>query len=314
MRFARDHQAPYAIQMSLGLEFEPVTNLLVRASYLRVKGVHLGSFFNVNQPEPSGQVTVHDSNGNAGLKNTFFAGPGIPGTRDPSFGIYFEADSRWNSVSDSLLLNLDRRFSDHFGFGISYTWSKGIDDGPNPSFVLMPQDIARFDLERALSADHVAHRFVANSTIEGPTGLHPVVNDFQFGFIIALRTPHFFTKFAGFDANGDIFGNNDRVGIEPRNTFEGDSLQSFDVRVSRSFNLSEDLKLQLIAEMFNAFNRVNVRFFNTVYGAADFCPVGGPAICGPGPFFTEGSPNPRYATERAVNNPRQVQLALRLTF
>ena len=96
MRFARDHQAPYAIQMSLGLEFEPVTNLLVRASYLRVKGVHLGSFFNVNQPEPSAQVTVHDSNGNAGLKNTFFAGPGIPGTRDPSFGIYFEADSRWN--------------------------------------------------------------------------------------------------------------------------------------------------------------------------------------------------------------------------
>ena len=41
-RFARDHQAPYAIQMSLGFEFEPLRDLSVSATYLRVKGVHLG--------------------------------------------------------------------------------------------------------------------------------------------------------------------------------------------------------------------------------------------------------------------------------
>lgn len=123
-------------------------------------------------------------------------------------------------------------------------------------------------------------------------------------FIVTLQSPHYFTKFAGFDANGDVFGVNDRVGIEPRNTFRGDSLQSFDLRVSRTFNLTENFKVKLITEMFNALNTLNVRFFNTAYGAADFCPLGGPAICGQGPLFTEGSPNPRYAIPRATNNPR----------
>ncbi len=123
-------------------------------------------------------------------------------------------------------------------------------------------------------------------------------------FIVTLHSPHYFTKFAGFDANGDVFGVNDRVGIEPRNTFRGDSLRSFDLRVSRTFNLTENFKVKLITEMFNALNTLNVRFFNTAYGAGDFCPLGGPAICGQGPLFTEGSPNPRYAMPRATNNPR----------
>ncbi len=320
VRFARDHQAPYGIQATLGIEFEPVRNWVARVSYLRVKGVHLGSFFNVNQPDPSGIFMAHDSNGNIGPKATFFCppeicgGPGLPGTRDPRYAVYFEADSRWNSVFDGLLLNLDKRFAKYLGMGISYTWSKGIDDGPNPSFVLIPQDSGRFDLERALSADHVQHRFVANATIAGPTDRHPLVDDFQLGFIVTLQSPHFFTKFAGFDANGDVFGNNDRVGIEPRNSFEGDSVQTVDLRVSRTFEFNERWKLELIGELFNAFNRLNVRFFNTVYGAADFCPIGGPEVCGTGPFFFEGSPNPSYGTPRAVGNPRQVQFALRLTF
>ena len=69
-----------------------------------------------------------------------------------------------------------------------------------------------------------------------------------------------------------------------------------------------------MAESFNTMNTVNVRFYNTVYSAADFCPVAGVASCGPGPYFREGSPNPNYGTPRAVFNPRQIQLAVRLTW
>jgi len=53
---------------------------------------------------------------------------------------------------------------------------------------------------------------------------------------------------------------------------------------------------------------VNIRFFNTVYGAPDFIPVGTPGT------FREGSPNPNYGTTRAIFNPRQIQFALRLTW
>ena len=35
---------------------------------------------------------------------------------------------------------MNKRMSNNFSFAISYTWSHSIDNGPNPSFVLIPQD------------------------------------------------------------------------------------------------------------------------------------------------------------------------------
>ncbi len=322
VRFVQNHQNPYGIQASLGVEFEPFPDTTLNVTGMHVRGVHLGSFFNVNQPAPTAVATLHDSQGNTGPKNTFFnlpgnacgAPPGTPGTAQCNIAVYFEATSRWDSVFDGLLVSFNKRMTHHFSYGISYTWSKTIDDGPNPSFVLIPQDSKNFAAERAVSADDVRHRFVANATSETPHTWNFAGRDFQFGLILTLQSPQYFTKFAGFDANGDVFGNNDRVGIEPRNTFRGDSLQTVDLRLARTFDIREKQKLQLIAEAFNLLNTVNVRFFNTVYGTADFCPVGGVAVCGSGPLFKQGSPNPLYGTPRAVFNPRQIQFAFRYTF
>jgi hypothetical protein len=320
-RFDKDHKAPYGFQTSLGLEFQPTKDSAMDISFLRSKGVHLGSFFNVNQPDPSGTVTVHNSGGQTGTKNTYFVSPGIPGARSgaPGFptlyAVYFEAASRWNSSWNGLLVDFNKRMSRHFSAGVSYTWSKGIDDGPNPSFVLIPQDSANFKAERALSSDSVGQRFVMNATLAGPTKKNVLVNNFQLSTIVTLESPNYFTKFAGFDANGDIFGNNDRVGIEPRNTFKGDSYQSVDMRIARTFKATERLDVEALAEAFNLLNTVNVRFFNTVYGAADFCNFNATAQgCSATQRFLEGSPNPNYGTPRAVYNPRQIQFALRLTF
>jgi hypothetical protein len=320
-RFDKDHKAPYGVQTSLGLEFQPTKESALDISFLRSKGVHLGSFFNVNQPDPSGQVTVHNSAGQSGTKNTYFAAPGIPGARSgaPGFptlyAVYFEAASRWNSSWNGLLVNFNKRMSHHFSTGVSYTWSKGIDDGPNPSFVLIPQDSANFKAERALSSDSVGQRFVLNATVAGPTKKNILVNNFQLSTIVTLESPNYFTKFAGFDANGDIFGNNDRVGIEPRNTFKGDTYQSVDMRIARTFKATERLNVEVMAEAFNLLNTVNVRFFNTVYGAADFCNFNATAQgCSSTQRFLDGSPNPNYGTPRALYNPRQIQFALRLTF
>ena len=323
VRFAQNHKPPYGAHASLGIGFQPFRDAVVDISYLHVRGVHLGSFWNVNQPDPSGQLLLHDSQGNTGLKNVFCSnfpcfpdvGSGIlPNIRTFPFAVDFEAYSRWDSQWDGLLVNFNKRMGNHVAAGISYTWSKGIDDGPNPSFVLIPQDSLNFRAERANSADDVRHRFVANMTLQGPTKVNAIVNGFQLGLILSLESPHYFTKFAGFDANGDIFGNNDRVGVEPRNTFRGDSYHSADVRLSRTFNVTERTHLEAMAEAFNVTNTLNVRFFNTAYGASDFCPAGGAANGCIGPLFKEGSPNPGYGTPRAVFNPRQIQLAVRLTF
>ena len=350
VRFDQNSQNPYGIQTSASLEFQPFKDSLLSITGIHLRGVHLGSFYNVNQPDHSGTVQVFNSKGQASCKNVYFdfasnLNPGgvpipppncangdqypavmiipgvphingVPGFRDPQYSVFFEARSSWDSVYDGLLINMSKRMASNFSFNISYTYSHSIDNGPNPSFVLIPQDSLNFRQERASSADDARHRFVGNAIFSSPKSWNVVARDFSFSTILTLQSPQFFTKYAGFDANGDVFGNNDRVGNEPRNTYKGDSLQTVDVRLERTFPLYEKLHVQFLAEAFNLLNTVNVRYSNTSYGAADFCPKdpGAPGCFGAPAFFREGSPNPSYGTPSAVFNPRQIQLALRLTW
>jgi hypothetical protein len=320
VRFVQDHKNPYGVQASLALEFEPLPDTTLSISGLHVRGVHLGSFFNVNQPDPTATVTLHDSEGRTGPKNLYCSTPAAcpftPGVRTFPIAIYFEATSRWDSQYDGLLLSVNKRLTHNISYGLSYTWSKTIDDGPNPSFVLIPQDSQNFREERALSSDDVRNRLVLNGTVTTPNTWNMFARDFLLGLIATIQSPQHFTKFAGFDANGDIFGNNDRVGIDPRNTFLGDNFRSVDLRFGRKFLFQEKRSLEFIAEAFNLSNTLNVRFFNTVYGASDFCPFNPTAFgCPATPStFREGSPNPLYGSPRAVNNPRQIQLALKFNF
>ena len=343
VRFDQNSQNPYGIQTSASLEFQPFKDAQLSITGVHLRGVHLGSFYNVNQPDPSGTVHVYDSRGRASCKNVYFdfAESGvaptsctpypaqfvipnvphinaIPGFRDNQYSVFFEAKSGWDSVYDGLLINMSKRMTHNFSFNISYSWSHSIDDGPNPSFVLIPQDSnnGRFGAERASSADDVRNRFVGNAIFSSPKTWNAFLRDFSFSTIVTLQSPQYFTKYAGFDANGDVFGNNDRVGSDPRNTFKGDTLQTVDVRLERTFPIYERMHLQFMAEAFNLLNTVNVRYSNTSYGAADFCgpDPGAPGCAGAPAFYREGSPNPTYGTPSAVFNPRQIQLALRLTW
>jgi hypothetical protein len=349
VRFDQNSQNPYGIQTSASLEFQPFKDSLLSITGIHLRGVHLGSFYNVNQPPPSGTVQFFNSKGQSSCKDMYFnfqasgvpispdcAGGtnvnfpasmvipgvphvnGIPGFNNPNYSVFFEAKSGWDSVYDGLLISMNKRMTNNFSFNISYTWSHSIDNGPNPSFVLIPQDSnnGSFRAERASSADDARHRFVGNAVFSSPKSWNVIARDFSFSTILTLQSPQYFTKYAGFDSNGDVFGNNDRVGNEPRNTFKGDTLQTVDVRLERTFPLYEKLRLQFMVEAFNLLNTVNIRYFNTSYGAADFC---GPDPNAPGCFGAalsgpEQSPNPAYATPSAVFNPRQLQLALRFTW
>jgi len=69
-------------------------------------------------------------------------------------------------------------------------------------------------------------------------------------------------------------------------------------------------------ESFNLLNTLNVHYYNTAYGASDFCPFNPLAQgCPVTPSGNlEGSPNQSYGKPRSIFNPRQVQLALRFTW
>lgn len=343
VRFDQNSKTPYGIQASATVEFQPTKDSVLSITGIHLRGVHLGSFYNVNQPDPSGTVQVFDSQGKSSCKNVYFdftssgVSPtnctpypasflipntphvnAIPGFRDNQYSVFFEATSKWDSVYDGLLVNWNKRLSHNFSYEISYTYSHSIDDGPNPSFVLIPQDSnnGNFRAERASSADDARHRFVGNAIFTSPKNWNMLLRDFSFSTIVTLQSPQYFTKYAGFDVNGDVFGNNDRVGSEPRNTFKGDTLQTVDVRLERTFPIHEQFRLQLMAEAYNLLNTVNVRYFNTSYGAADFCnsDPSAPGCFGAPQLYLEGSPNPSYGSPSAVFNPRQLQFAVKLLF
>ena len=90
-------------------------------------------------------------------------------------------------------------------------------------------------------------------------------------------------------ANGDFIG---------RNVGTGPDFFNANVRLSRSFALTEHLKLEAIAEAFNALNHRNDLTKNGVFGTGGY----------------PGSPAPTFGQVTAVNEPRSLQFALRVRF
>src|SRR4030095_8835907 len=115
----------------------------------------------------------------------------------------------------------------------------------------------------------VRHRFVANFTATGPED--GFLRNFELSSVVTLQTGRPFTIFVGGDANGDTNPVTDRVGLVARNTYIGDPLRAWDLRVSRIFPISERVKLNLIFYAFNLLNRPNVDEVFSIYGSPIFC-------------------------------------------
>jgi hypothetical protein len=80
------------------------------------------------------------------------------------------------------------------------------------------------------------------------------INPTSFGFA-STATP-------GGGANGS--GGSTRFALVPRNFFKQPKIWYVDMRLSRRFSLTENTKLELLAEAFNLFNRTQVTTVNTL--------------------------------------------------
>ena len=70
------------------------------------------------------------------------------------------------------------------------------------------------------------------------------------------------------------------------------------LRLSRTFTVTDRVRLQAIAEMFNALNHENVVSLNGVFGQGVY----------------PSTPLSTFRQITAVNDPRSAQLALRISF
>jgi len=298
---------PYSEQASLEIDRQIAKGLTVDVGYLFVAGHHLVRPIDLNVGPHIGQETGT----NRFIYNFALNVPGIPpppagspGTN----GIFYFTDSSGNSVYHGVTFQVIEKPNKYFSLNANYTLSHTLDDGTFVTFVSTPQSNDQRGLERANSNQDARHRFVANFVADAPEQWK-LLRNFELSSIVTLQSARPFTLFVGFDANNDGNPVTDRVSGVSRNTYRGDTLQTFDLRLSRDVHLSEKARLNLSMDAFNVFNRANVDEVFSVYGAPDFV--------GPVPrHFGDGitGPSGGVGAPRTAFNPRQLQFGAKFTF
>jgi hypothetical protein len=325
-----DRKSPiaYSEQASLEINRDIGHGLTVGAGYLFVAAHHLlrstlGNLCPVqgisSGPYPCDAAGSPPPGYPAG-KNYYSGVPRYPA------GLICCNDLTGNSAYHGGTLQLTQATGKHFRINANYTLSHTLDDGTFATFISVPEDVFRRGLERATSNQDARHRFVSNFTLTGPSTGY--LRDFLLSNIVTLQSPRPFTLFVGFDANNDLIPAADRVGNLSRNTYRGDSLKTWDIRLARTLRLpKEGVRLEVAADAFNILNRQNVDEVVGVYGTYNICggqlprqykdsasqmiqagQVGSCPAAGP------PEPNPLFGTPRTMFNPRQFQLSMKLLF
>lgn len=256
-----------------------------------------------------------------------------PGVVSP-FGSINAQVSDGNSNYNALTIDLKKRFTRNFQFLASYTWSHSIDDSSDLQTLLLPQDNRNFRAERATSLFDQRQRFVFSAVFASPQkwrsgdGLHRFLADFTLAPIFEMSTGRPFNILSNQDTNNDQSNQTDRPSVLPggalcvpgtpgctplitngafsvgdlgRNTGITHSFSSLDMRLMRSVRLGERVRLDIVAEGFNLFNRFNE-------GAASGF------IDDVNAFKQRASNGSYYSRPTASFDPRQFQFGLKLNF
>jgi len=273
---------------------------------------------------------------NTTLQNIPEPGPGPIDLRRPVPGLSGIPTIHWGGYSSyqAMTARLERRYAAGATFDLSYSWSKSIDDAssPGPTFYEsnFPQNVRNVASgEKALSSFDHRHRLVVSAIYElpgfeghrwkwlsklasgwkttaigtlqsaapftvnlptdnanigaGPAQRPDVLRDPN---QIARRTPQAWFDTAAFTMPAQFtFGNSGR------NLARADALTNLDFSVLKDTSIREDVNLQFRAEFFNLLNQTNL---------AD----------APGRIaFT-----PNFGRFFRAENPRQIQLGLKLVF
>ncbi len=297
-RVVDDMVNPYSQQGSFEIQRE-VGGYALSAAYNFNRGVHLIRPLDLN-------IFQAGTNEETGRPIVGFHDPLI--LQDNAYG------SWGRSYYHAMLLQLKKRFSNGFSVSMHHTWSKSIDENTdyNSSFEPHLQWNAKDEL--ALSHFHRGHRFVAQAVAQSPWKAgsgrgfaHNLLSDFTLSGIVLARSFAPFNLDAGFDNVGDRHTDTHRPWGIGRNVGRGPTFFGMDVRLTRTFTLSETTKLQVIAEGFNILNRTNFKAVNGAVGGMTREQIPDKPTGRRGPVTEPFSFTSTF-------DPRQLQFTLRLSF
>lgn len=274
-------ETSYSRQVNLQIERELPGNAVVSVGYLHLRAFHVILSRNVNVPTVPVSANVPNQ-----------------GRPDPNWGNISRFESSGNSYYDGMVVSFNKRAARWANVRVSYTLSKSIDDAGNFFFSSVQNSFNIRD-DRGLSDNDQRHRLVVSGSLEAPqqgktNGFQRALRGFQFGYIFTYASRLPFNVLFGSDRNFDSNNNDRPIGVG-RNTGRGFNFSSLDLRVSRRFQLTERVDLQLLAEGFNVLNRANFGVPNNTFGS------------GATPLSTFGQPT-------AAFDPRQFQFGIKIGF
>jgi len=134
----------------------------------------------------------------------------------------------------------------------------------------MVQDPLNLRGDRAAGVNDQRHRFVLsaiwdlNSYAHGlPAWERYVLGGWQLSGILTAQSGQPYSGIVNFDLNNDGNNRTDRTPGRGRDTFYLPNFVSLDPRITKSFPITERVTVQLIAEAYNSFNRVNYTSVST---------------------------------------------------
>lgn len=328
--FAADYVQPYTEQGRIGVEREVAHGLSLSATYLYYHGVHLTRTRDINlfAPVPFARV------GPDGVTYTFqrFASTTVrPISR--ATGLSYNRinifESGAHSVYNGLAIQATQRLTRGFQFIAAYTYSKAKDDRPDQTIVVVGADDAKIvenpvnpGADFGRSDTDLRHRFVFSPVYEwGKIGwsdnavARALFSDYTFSTIMQFQAGSPYSALVGGDPNNDGNRSTDRLPGTVRNQFTSPAVYQFDIRLTRVIPLGEKMRIRLIGEAFNIFNRSNVVLVNNIF----FNYSGGAAgtLSAPSAVTAFGTPrsfsSPASGTTTFAS-PRQIQLAVKFDF
>jgi hypothetical protein len=309
-----DYRNPYSQQAELGIEREIVKGLSVSASYIYVHTIGLPVALDINNLQilnlPDAQQFVPAGPAGIPIRQWGANNPNCAGANLVNCFVnpLLLQNDQYSSAGAALyhggILEIRKRFNNHFGLIGSYTYSRAIDSATDFNSDFGPADQTNLAGERALSTFDQRHKVVLAAMLESPWK-NRILSGFQLSPIVRYNSSHPINLLAGTNVNNDRHSTNDRPPGAGRNTGIGPDYVTFDMRLSRRFSLTEKAKVQFMAEGFNIFNRTNFASVNNVVG-----------VIGP-PFNLSGtetaSPSQPLGFTSALPK-REVQLGVRVYF
>lgn len=313
-----DFKNAYTQSWNLNVQHEVTPTLGVMIGYFGSKGTHLRIQRNINQFRNGARLFTTLSSDS----------PILPGR---GLGNIFENSSAGNSTYNALWVAANKRLSRGLQFNASYTFSKSIDYNSLNSQGVVVQDSLNIRGDRGLSDFDARHRFVINWLYELPFKGNRLVEGWQFSSIIQLQSGNPVNlvfnnpSLTGTVTNNlatlrpDVIGPITIIGDVTRwfdtsafaapttptlhfgnlgrNVVIGPGFHNVDFSVLKKTNITERLRTEFRAEIFDLFNHANFGQPGRVFGTQNFGVI----------------TNTRFPTSDSGSS-RQLQFALKLTF